>query len=174
MKHWEILKKYIEAYGTQQKVLEHALEILDNGSRPDERSSPGAMPEGSMAPVRKYAMVMLIESIDLDKIADYMVRVKPTVYALEYYYHKPLKECSLKEVVEGHAVITRVVGLYDSVYYSDEGDHYTFTITHSLGLNGSKMARMANDILFDTYGARSEADISDKGVVQTIYKNKRN
>jgi hypothetical protein len=177
MKHWEILKKYIEIYETQQKVLEHALESLDKNRTPgaikSDTKASRTMLEDSMAPVQKYAMVMLIESIDLDKIADYMVRVKPTVYALEYYYHKPITECSLKEVIDGLVTVSRVIGLFDSVECEDNGDHYTFKVTHSMGLNGSKVAQMANGILFDTYGISNDVVISDKGLVQTIYKKHR-
>ncbi len=173
MRHWEILKKHMETYETQQKVLEHALETLDNGSRPREKTPPRSVEDGSMAPVQKYAMAMLIECIDLEKIAEYMARVKPPVYGLEYYYHKPINECSQKEVIDGMVIVSRLTGLYDTVDCEDNGDNYTFKITHSMGLNGSKVAKMANDILLDTYGLSSEAVISEKGVVQTVYKKLR-
>jgi hypothetical protein len=42
-----------------------------------------------------------------------------------------------------------------------------------MGLNGSKVAQMANGILFDTYGISNDVVISDKGLVQTIYKKHR-
>ncbi len=178
MKHWEILKKHMETYETQQKVLEHALESLESGSR---RGAPGAeaeaslrsMTESSAGPVQKYALMMLLDTIDFDRIREYIARVKPTVYALEYYYHKPLNECSLKEVMDGLVVTSRAIGWYDTAGYVDDGDHYTLTLTHSLGVNGSKVARMANEVVFDTYGARSETVVSEKGIVQTVYKKQR-
>ena len=178
MRHWEILKKYIGTYETQQKVLEHALESLDNNSRsgairPEEEASLRAMTEKSAGPVQKYALMMLLDTIDFDKISEYIARVKPTVYALEYYYHKPLNECSLKEIMDGLVVTSRAVGWYDTVDYEDNGDYYTLKLTHSLGLNGSKVARMVNEIIFDTYGAGSETVISEKGIVQTVYKQIR-
>jgi hypothetical protein len=178
MKHWEILKKHVETHQTQQKVLEHALETLDAScqpgkARPGEGESIPAMDEKSADLVQKYALMMLLDSIDLDKAREYIARVKPTVYALEYYYHKPLSECSLKEIMDGLVVISRAIGWYDTVDYVDNGDHYLLKLTHSLGLNGSKIARMVNEIMFDAYGARIETIVSEKGVVQTIFKTRR-
>jgi len=175
MKHWEILNKYRETYETQQKVLEHALESLDSSTRhgaakAEAEASPRPMTERSAGPVQKYALMMLLDTIDFDKIREYIARVKPTVYALEYYYHKPLNECSLREVMEGLVVTSRAIGWYDTVGYEDNGDVYTLTLTHSLGLNGSEVARMANEVIFDTYGARSETVVSEKGIVQPVYK----
>ncbi len=177
MKHWEILKKHIETYETQQKVLERALECLDSDTRPgatgpEGEASPRAMTEKSAAPVQKYALMMLLDTIDLDKIYEYIARVKPTVYALEYYYHKPLNECSLKEIMDGLVITSRAIGWYDTVDYEDNGDHYTLRLTHSLGPNGSKVARMVNEVIFDTFGACNDTVITEKGIVQTIYKKK--
>jgi hypothetical protein len=173
LKHWEILKRYVQTYETQQKVLEHALECLDNDSRPGAAppdASSRAMTERSAGPVQKYALMMLLDTIDLDKIREYISRVKPTVYALEYYYHKPLNECTLKEIMDGLVVTSRAIGWYDTVDYEDNGDHYTLKITHSLGPNGSKVARMATEIIFDTYGPGSDTVVSEKGIVQTVKK----
>lgn len=178
IKHWEILKKYVQTYETQQKVLEHALESLDNNlkqgaTRPYGLASQRAMTERSAGPVQKYSLMMLMDTIDLDKIGEYISRVKPTVYALEYYYHKPLNECSLKEVMDGLVVTSRAIGWFDKVDYEDKGDYYSLILTHSLGLNGSKVARMANDIIFDAYGVGVETVVSEKGIVQTVHKQIR-
>jgi hypothetical protein len=175
MKHWEILKKHVETHQTQQKVLEHALDILDTSNQPGkvrskEVTSHLAMNEKSAGPVQKYALMMLLDNIDLEKIREYITRVKPTVYALEYYYHKPLSECSLKEIMDGLVVTTRAIGWYDTVDYADDGDRYVLKLTHSMGLNGSKVAGMVNEVMFNTYGARIKTVISEKGVVHTLYK----
>jgi hypothetical protein len=156
-------------YETQGKVLEHALESLET-ERQDKKEPPRPMNDQSAGPIQKYALMMLLDTLDLDKSAEYIARVKPTVYALEYIYQKPLKECSMKEVVDGLALTARALNWYDRVDVAEERDHYTLRITHSLSPNASQIIRMVDETVLDTYGADVESLVSDNSVSHIIRK----
>ncbi|OPY25536.1 MAG: hypothetical protein A4E28_03080 [Methanocella sp. PtaU1.Bin125] len=175
MKHYGLIKKHLETYETQGKVLEHALESLDNSARsgpaPAGEKAPGRKADDSSAgPIQKYALMMLLDTLDLEKTGEYIARVKPTVYALEYIYHKPLKECSLKEVVDGLVVTSRALDWYDKVECLEDEGRYTFKITHTMGPNASRIIQMVDENLLYTYDARFETIVSDNGVSHIILK----
>jgi hypothetical protein len=46
-------------------------------------------------------------------------------YVIEFFYQKPLKECSLKEILDGLVFNAKICHLFDAVNYTDDGDHYT-------------------------------------------------
>lgn len=176
-KHWEILKKYTEKHETQQKVLELALESLENGSKKDVALSPeekywlGLAGLQSACIIQKNGLKLLINVADIAAFQEYVARDKPMEFALEHYYQKTLKEFSLKEVVEGVVVISRMSHWFDMVDYMDKGDHYMLKMTQFLGLNLSKIQEILFKSVFTTYGARTESTISEKTFFMKIYKN---
>lgn len=107
---------------------------------------------------------------DIEQLKEYAKLNKPIEYAIEYLYQRPLKECSLKEAIEGIIINANMSKWFDTVGYTDEGDYYMFTITHSLGVNTSRMLELLNGSVFKTYGAKTECTISDKMVFFKIYK----
>ncbi len=111
---------------------------------------------------------MKITDIELQK--EYVSQYKPVEYTTEYYFQKPLKECSLKEVIDGIVINARISNWYDTVDYTDDDGHYTLKITHSLGLNTSKLVNIAIESVFETYGAKTENTISEKTVFIKIFK----
>lgn len=176
MRHYGLIKKHMETYETQGKVLEHALESLDNSARPGPVPSGTKMPgravnDQSASPIQKYALIMLMDTLDLEKTEEYIARVKPTAYAIEYIYHKPLKECSLKELVEGLVITSRALDWYDRVECSEDESHYTIKISHSMGPNASRIIQMVDENLLYTYDARFETIVSDNSVSHLIHKN---
>ena len=178
-KHWSLLKKYSEKYETQQKALEQALECLDNRSPSalslsDEdklwiRIGREIMPALVLFP--KDYFKKLEQNIDLDDFQQYVNLQKPTEFAIEFYYQKPLKTCSLKEIVDCIVLNFKVQGSADSVICKDAGDSYEIYVSHTLGLKNSKILIMMNESALNAYGARFESTYSERGVFFKVYKN---
>ncbi len=121
--------------------------------------------------VQKECLEWLMETADIEKLRKIVAPQKPLVYAIEYYYQKPLKECSLLEIIDGLIINARMSHWFDTVDYKDAGDHYTMNATHSLGLNNSKMLKILQESVFVTYGVKVESTISEKTYFMKIYKN---
>lgn len=176
-KHWELLKKHTEELGTQQKVLELALESLENSSkqRPEltreERIWLTQKSMKTICSILKDSLKVLLESANIEMFNEYLNKYKPLEYTMEYYFQKPLKEMNLKEVMEGLVIMGGMSNWFDTINYTDDGNHYTLLITHSLGLNNSKLNRRGIESLFETYGVKAESTISEKTIFMKIYKN---
>lgn len=176
-KHWEILKKYVEKFETQQKALELALESLENSSKPspaltrEEKFWMAHRTVNTACFLQKDALKILVETADIKLFEEYVTRHKPIEYVIEYYFQKPLKECELKEIIEGLVVAIRMSHFFDTIDHTDNGGHYTLLFTHSLGLNASKINLMSFESMFKTYGVKFESSISEKTIFMKIFKN---
>ncbi|HEY9205498.1 MAG TPA: hypothetical protein VIO58_06210 [Candidatus Methanoperedens sp.] len=175
-KHWELLKKYTEKFETQQKVLEAALESLEKNSNRNHKLS---LEEQFWMRTRELKSICLIQLDGLkttmkapafEKAFELLAERKHMQHIIEYYYQKPLKDCNLKEIVDGLVIYARLSNWFDSVNYTDDGDHYTLQIYHSLGLGGSKFNRTFIENLFKTYGVKTESYISNRSNLIKIYK----
>ncbi len=178
-KHWAILEKYAEKYGTQQKALEIALESPEKNYAP---SPPLTHEEevwlrisrevrSAFLLVEKDLFLLYLENSDNEHLREYVAKQKPSEFAMEWYYRKPLKECSLREIVEGAVLILKMQGGADSIDYADEAGYYRINMMHNMGLNTSKGVATMFESLFKTYGAKAEYNISERGVIFKIYKN---
>lgn len=172
-----MLKKHRAEFETQQKVLELALESLENKSK----HNPALSPEEELwmrigrevktaCLIQKEGLKDLIEIIDMKRVIEHTKRNKPIEYAIEYLYQKPLNECSLKEVIEGLVTNSRISNWFDTINYTDDGDHYTLKVTHSMGLNNSKIFKIECDSVFNTYGVKTESNISEKSIFMKVFK----
>jgi hypothetical protein len=178
-KHWEILSQYTEKYNSQQKVLEHALENLESNPSPSHRLSReeelwdriGKEIKDTLVIFQKSQAKIILESVDIERYREYIINQKPVEFAIEYYYKKPLKECSLQEIIDAMILNIKIQGSSDSISYTDDGDHYTINITHNLGINSSRLVVMMNESLFKSYGARSESNFSERSIFFKVYKN---
>jgi len=175
-KHATILKRYLEKYGTQQSVLEHALDNLDNNSKqspplsPEEQLLRRFAADNSFRTVMNGAFLWLLATADFGLCEKLVEKEKPMEYTLEFVHQKPLKDCSLTEVLDGLVLVLRMSNWYDTINYSDEGDYYMLRVYHSIGINGSKTSKMFGDSLFNTYGVKFESTMSEKTVFYKIYK----
>jgi hypothetical protein len=171
------LTKHAEKFETQQKALERALECLENSSK----HNPALNPEeelwmrlkwaNSLVIIEKTGFKLLLESAHNELLHDYFVRDKPIQCAIEFYFQRPLKECGLKEVMDGLVISSKVTNWFDTVNYTDDGNHYTLRMTHSLGSNASNLNIVAFESLFETYGVKTESTISPKTIFMKIFKN---
>jgi hypothetical protein len=175
-KHWELLQNYAEKYGTQQKALEVALEGLKANSKPsmelssDEKLSIHIIRSKSVCLVRIDWLKMLMETTDSEHLQEYVNLHKPLQYVLEHYYLKPLKECNLREVIDGLIINARVSNFFDTISCTENNNHYLLVKTHRMGLNQSKQLKIALESVLNTYGVKTECTITDGAVFMRIYK----
>ncbi len=176
-KHHALLKKYTESNETQQKVLELALETLDNSPKhgpvlsPKEKLWIDLSHVESNCLIQKDCLKTLMETVDIELFRKYIAEQKPIQFAIEYYNQKPFSESSLKEIIEGMVNTAMMTHWFDTVDYTDNGDFYVIKFTHCLGLNNSKMMEISNNSVFSTYGAKTECKISEKTMFLKIFKN---
>ena len=177
-KHHALLKKYTEKNETQQKALELALETLDNSPNhgptlsPKEKLWIGLSHAESNCLIQKDCLKMLMETVDIALFRKYIAEQKPIQYAIEYYNQKPFRESSLKEIIDGMVITAMMTHWFDTVDYTENDNHYLIKMTHSLGLNNSKMMEISNESVFTTYGVKTESNISEKTIFLKIFKNK--
>lgn len=176
-KHWDILKKNVEIFETQQKVLELALESLKNGPKQSPALTPGEELwirmkwAQSLVIVEKNLFKLLIETGDTEQLQKFFISDKPTEYAIEYCLQKPLKECSLKEVIDGLIVVFGTTNWIDTVDYTDDGSYFTLKVTQGLGFTLSKLTAISIENVLRTYGVKAESTISPKTIFIKIFKN---
>lgn len=176
-KHWELLMKNVEKFETQQKVLELALENLENSSKyspqltEEEKLCMRLIQAKLPCLIERDCLKMLLETVDIELYRAFVARQKPIEYVLEQHFQKPLKECSLKEIIDGLVINCRISNWFDTVDYADDGSHYVLKITHRLGLNASKIMEMLIGSVFKTYGVRNESTISAGAIFIKAFKN---
>lgn len=177
-KHHDILKEFSEKYGTQQKTLEHALESLKNNlNHVFELSSDEKLW------IRIYREILdintilpkdltkkFLENMDVDDFRDYVKNAKPADFAVEWYHNKPLKECTLHEIIEAVILNIKMQSSADTVNFTEKDNCFTITLTHNLGINNSKCLVIMNESVFKSFGANFESDFSERGVFFKVYK----
>jgi hypothetical protein len=177
-KHFELLKKHTEKFGTQQKVLELALESLENDPR---RSSAQFTDEQvwvltgkgieSACVLHIDAFKTLLEGADVKRIIKITTTKKIAEHMVSWYHQKPLRKCSLKEVIDGIIFFLKAAKIFDTVNYVDGGNYYILKMIHGLDIRTSKMFNMFIDSVFEAYGVKPESEISEKSLFMKIYKN---
>jgi hypothetical protein len=179
MKHYAMLKTQAEKYETQQKAIELALESLAN----DSKKSPAISEEdqilvtalkeikSTLIIFQKDCAKMLLETANIEQFREYTRNEKPIEFAIEYYYHKPIKECTLKEIIDAIIINIKVQNSADLVNCKENNDYYTINITHSFGINMSKMSAIMHESVFNTCGVKFESHISERSIFFKIYKN---
>lgn len=93
-------------------------------------------------------------------------------YLLAMYYKKPLKECSLEEVIDGLIATGIAAKAIDSGDYKDDGDRYTIKITHSAKtINFSNSSKLMIENMFKAYGVKTQSEMSENSIFMKVYKN---
>lgn len=177
-KHWDLLKKYTEKFETQQKALEFALESLENDMK---RSSAQFTDEQiwlltgkgteSACVLHRDAFKVLMEGADVKRVIKIVTTQKTAEHMIAWYYQKPLKKCSLKEVLDGVIFFLKAAKIADTVNYVDSGNYCILKMIHGLDIRTSKMFNMFIESLFEAYGLKTESEISEKSLFMKIYKN---
>jgi len=176
-KHLQLLKKYEEKYETQRKVLELALENLENGSN----QSPVLTPEDNLwmrlkkekyvCVLEKNAFRILLENANVEPLQEYFIQHRIIELSIELFFQRPMKELSIKEVIDGIVSTGKLVNWLDTVDYIEDGSHYTLVMTHSFCPNVSKLLVIAFESMFETYGVKAEITNSSVTIFIKIFKN---
>jgi hypothetical protein len=176
-KHWALLQKYMEKSGTQQKALEMALDSLETvNSKSVSKLSPEEetwMRVGGLnlvCLVQKEMLNVILKTVDMGQIEAYVKDMKPFEYVVEFFYQKPLKECSMKEIIDAIIINAKISHWFETVNYTDEDKYYTLNAVHDMGLNSSKINSLFVENLFKTYGAKTESTISERTIFIKVYK----
>ncbi len=178
-KHQEILKKHTKKYGTQQSVLEHALETLENNIEiqnlelsPEEELWMRIHREikSGMTLFQRDITKMLFETLDIPKFDELVTTQKPAQFALEWYYNKSIKECSIQEIINAIIINTNIQGGADTVKHTEGENSYNINITHSMGINWGKGLVMMYESMLKSYGAYFESNFSERSVYFKIFK----
>lgn len=177
-RHHTMLMKLAEKHGSQQKALEFALDSLKNESKSTSRWSPEEercarmnMELKSLCLIDKDFLKVLLDNLNEEQMLSYLKERSPNQYMIEYHLRKPLKDCSLKEIIEILYLNASTSNWFDTADCTDESSYYTFNISHSLGLNNSKTVLAGIENMFKTYGVKTESTISERTVHIRIYKN---
>lgn len=181
-KHWELLKKHSEKFLTQQKVLEAALERLENGSEQNPLLSSEqkfwmriAMDiKPNLCIIHKDLLKELIKATGFERIGNIEHSMGLTEYQVIAYCQKPLKECSSKEIMEGIVNTFRIINIMDAINYVDCGNYYSLNVIHTLSMgsmDASMSFKSSFERLFKTYGVKTESTISENSLFMKIYKN---
>lgn len=177
-KHWEILKRHAAKYESQQKTIELALESLEDKSEqiPGLSSneqlwmSIGRDMSSSISLVHKSFFDELIETADCERMFKIYAKLRPAEYLVVWYYKKPLKKCSLEEVIEGIILTTRMGNWFNTMNHKDNFNHYTIEINHELKMKGSILFTKFFEDLFEAYGVKTESEISETGFFIKVFK----
>ena len=174
-KHWKLLKKHAEKFNTHQKTLELALESLENGSdqtqvqSPEEQLILRLMGIKSTCFIHRDLFSEFIRTSDLPRIRELF---KDAPQIIEWYYQKPLKKLSLREIVDAIVIYFRAGNWVDSINYTDNNDHYYIKMLHSLNPKDSEISKILCESLCTAYGVKIDCEVSEKNTVFIkIYKN---
>jgi hypothetical protein len=174
--HYEILKESAKEYGTQQKVLEHALDNLKKDST--DKLSPqlelwmriGKEIRNTIIFVQKDLGTLLFETIDFHRFQEYIQRGAPVKFGVEWYYNKPLEQCTLPEIVKYIMVLLDIQGGADTISCTENDELYQINYTHNMKINTSRVIKIMIESLLESYGAKYETDYSQRNVFFKIYK----
>ena len=176
-KHREMLKRYTEKFQTQQKALEVALENLENNSKQPALSQEDqawirlVSIRKSLSIVPKNLFSEFIKTADTERITEAIIKLKIPRFTIEWQYEKPLKKCSLQEVIHGIVNAALVVNWFDSVNCAENDNNYLLKIFHSTGINNSIINRAFFENLFKEFGAKIDIEISENSLFVKVFKN---
>lgn len=126
----------------------------------------------SVCCVQKEALKILMETVNLERFKEYVTKNRPIEGVIEFFLQKSLKECSLKEIIDGLALFFRTSHLFGTIKYKDNGDHYMVVLTHGIGLNNSRLNLATFESVFETHGTYVESMISENTIFMKIFKDK--
>jgi hypothetical protein len=176
-KHWDLLKKHVEKYKTQQRVLEVALENLENDSKQsseltvEEKAWMRINKEKTICVIEKNAFQLLIENADVEPLQEYFIKNKIIESRIELIFQKPIKELNLEELIVGIVSAGKLINWIDTAEYTENDMHYSIVMSHSLGQEISKMISDSYRNMFEINGIRAELTSSTKNIFVNVFKN---
>ncbi len=179
-RHWGLLRKHLEKFMTQQKVLEAALEKLEESSsrdselRSDEKlwNDMGKELRHNLCIIHKDVIKEVFKSGGFERMAKKSAEMNLMEFQVIFSCKKPLKECNLMEIMEGIVQSYRLVNIFDTIEYEDLGNYYLLIIFYNLDIGTCTMNIMSGfEKLFRKCGVKTESELSENHFFMKIYKN---
>ncbi len=177
-KHWELLQECVEKYGTQEKVLESALESLVNSSKQskvaltqEDKAWTHLKKEKTVCVIDKNAFKLIIENANVEPLYEYFIKNKLIESRIELIFQKPIKELNLEELVTGMVSAGKLINWIDTVDYMENDMHYSVVMSHSLSPEIARMISESYRNMFQTYGVKAEITDSTMNIFINIFKN---
>ncbi len=171
------MERYVTKFGTQENVLESALENLENSSKqskvnltPEDKAWMRLKKENTICIIDKIAFKILIENANTEPLHNYFIQNRVLESRIELVVQKPIMELNLEELVIGIVTACKLVQWMDTVNYSENDIHYSLMLSHSLGPEISKTISESYQNMFKTYGIKAEITNSTKNIFAKIYK----
>ncbi len=122
--------------------------------------------------IHKDIFLEMAKTADYEKVDKILATYGLAEYMIVFHYQKPIRECCLKEVMDGVVITARAGNWLDTINYTDSSDHYMLIATHSIGnIKYSNSFRIFYEVLFEVYGVKTQSKISDNSLFIKIYKN---
>jgi hypothetical protein len=176
-KHWELLQQGVEKFGTQEKVLELALENLVNSSKQskialtqEDKAWMHLKKEKTVCVIDKNAFKLIIENSNIEPLYDYFLKNKLIESRIELIFQKPIKELNLEELVTGIVSAGKLINWIDTVDYIENDMHYSLVMSHSLVPEITRMMSDSYRNMFKTYGVKAEVKDSTKNIFINVFK----
>ena len=116
----------------------------------------------------------LSRTADPERLDRLLAKLKWAEYGVVLFNQKPLKECTLKEVMDGLVVTVKAEKILDEIKYTDNGSYCTLKVNHSVvccSIGFSNSFKLFFEGLFEAYGAKTETKVSENNLFMKIYKN---
>ncbi len=177
-KHWELLLEYVDKLGTQERVLELALESLRDSSKQNRASLTREeiawmklKKEKRVCVVDKSAFKLLIQKANIESFYEYFIQNKLIESRIELLFQKPIKELNLEELVIGIVSASKLTNWIDTVEYTDNDTHHSVLMSHSLGSEISKVISDSYRNMFNSKSNMVEIAYSTNNIFIKIFKD---
>lgn len=176
-KHHELLLKHVETFGTQQKVLEHALESLEN-----EKGKPPELTREEELWHRMYLIKdmftvitseyakILFETADMEQLKEYTKEEKPMEFLIEWYYNKPFHELSLREVIDGIILTAKMHTSLIVANFEEHDEYYSIDLKNNISSIYSNTILIMYESVFKSYGIEPKCQFRGRSTYFKIEK----
>lgn len=164
--HWEIIKRYLKKLGSQQRVIEKGLELLDNSEYEiNEDKLRLAVDPDAVVMHRSWfeaAMKGDWKSVEDSPVAEFGVMLLKK---------KPMYKMSFNEQVHGLCDLIVASSQFERVI-RDEGDDGSIkiTLTHHGGMKVSEHLSKLGEKYFKDYGINFETNLSDYYIIYRVWE----
>jgi hypothetical protein len=165
--HWEIIKRYLKKFGSQRRVIEKALELLDNSKYEiNEEKLRLAMDPDAVVVHRSWfeaAMKNDWKSVENSPVAEFGVMILKK---------KPLHKMSFKEQVHSLCDLIEASCQFERVIRDEEDDgSIKITLTHHGGREVSEHLSKLGKKYFEDLGINFEMVLSDYYIMYRAWGN---
>lgn len=176
-KHHELLLKHVETFGTQQKVLEHALESLANEkdhvtelTREEELWHRMYSIKDMFTLITSEYAKILFDTVNMEQLKEYIEEEKPMEFLIEWYYNKPLHELNLHELIDGIILTVKIHTPLVVATYGEHREYYSIDLKNNISSIYSNTLLIMYESVFRSYGIESKSQYRGRSTYFEIQK----